>query len=128
MSEFITKVWAFFIKEFHDVRRQPRLMLSLIGGPLLVLGAFGATFRSANPFVRTVLVWPAEGIPGVSQDQAVQFIEANFSLTGIVSARKRRCVCWKRAKRMSSRSCPRLPRVQWRRRRATRNPLDIAHD
>ena len=85
MSEFITKVLGFFLKEFHDVRRQPRLMLSLIGGPLLVLGAFGATFRSANPFVRTVLVWPEEGIPGVQQEQAVQFIEANFSLTGIVS-------------------------------------------
>lgn len=85
MREFLTKVWAFFAKEFHDVRRQPRLMLSLIGGPLLVLGAFGATFRSANPFVRTVLVWPADGIPGVQQEQAVRFIEANFSLTGITS-------------------------------------------
>jgi len=85
MGEFLTKVWAFFAKEFHDVRRQPRLMLSLIGGPLLVLGAFGATFRSANPFVRTVLVWPAEGIPGVDQEQAVRFIEANFALTDIIS-------------------------------------------
>jgi ABC-2 type transport system permease protein len=85
MREFLTKVWAFFAKEFHDVRRQPRLMLSLIGGPLLVLGAFGATFRSANPFVRTVLVWPEEGIPGVPQEQAIRFIEANFALTGVTS-------------------------------------------
>lgn len=85
MREFLTKVWAFFAKEFHDVRRQPRLMLSLIGGPLLVLGAFGATFRSANPFVRTVLVWPEEGIPGLQQEQAVQFLEANFSVTGVTS-------------------------------------------
>lgn len=85
MREFLTKVLAFFAKEFHDVRRQPRLMLSLIGGPLLVLGAFGATFRSANPFVRTVLVWPAEGIPGVQQEQAIRFIEANFTLTGVTS-------------------------------------------
>jgi ABC-2 type transport system permease protein len=85
MRDFLIKVLAFFAKEFHDVRRQPRLMLSLIGGPLLVLGAFGATFRSANPFVRTVLVWPAEGIPGVDQEQAVRFIEANFALTGVTS-------------------------------------------
>ncbi len=36
----LTKVAAFFLKEFHDVRRQPRLLLSLVGGPLLVLAAF----------------------------------------------------------------------------------------
>ena len=85
MSTLFTKVFAFFMKEVHDVRRQPRLMLSLIGGPLLVLGAFGATFRSANPFVRTVLVWPEEGIPGLSQEDAVDFIGANFSLTAVTT-------------------------------------------
>ena len=63
----LTKIFAFFMKEFHDVRRQPRLLLSLVGGPLLVLAAFGATFRSANPFITTVLVWPANGVPGVDQ-------------------------------------------------------------
>jgi ABC-2 type transport system permease protein len=85
MSDFLTKVFAFFAKEFHDVRRQPRLMLSLIGGPLLVLGAFGAKFRSANPFVRSVLVWPEEGIPGVDQEQAVSLIETNFTLAKVTS-------------------------------------------
>lgn len=85
MSDFLTKVMAFFAKEIHDVRRQPRLMISLIGGPLLVLGAFGATFRSANPFVRTVLVWPEEGIPGVDREEAISFIEANLYLSAVTS-------------------------------------------
>ena len=60
-------------------------MLSLVGGPLLVLAAFGATFRSANPFVSTVLVWPEKGIPGIDQDQAAKFIGSNFYLAKVTS-------------------------------------------
>ena len=85
MIAFLIKAFSFFVKEFHDVRRQPSLMLSLVGGPLLVLAAFGATFRSANPFVRTVLVWPENGIQGVSREQAVKFISSNFYLVKVTS-------------------------------------------
>lgn len=85
MISYLIKAFSFFIKEFHDVRRQPRLMVSLVGGPLLVLAAFGATFRSANPFVRAVLVWPENGVPGISQEQAVQFISSNFYLVKVTS-------------------------------------------
>ena len=85
MIAYMTKVMAFFMKEIHDVRRQPRLLLSLVGGPLLVLAAFGATFRSANPFITTVLVWPENGVPGVDQEQAVRFIGANFNLIKVVN-------------------------------------------
>jgi len=85
MMAYLIKAFAFFVKEFHDVRRQPALMISLVGGPLLVLAAFGATFRSANPFVRTVLVWPENGIPGISQKQAEQFIGSNFALVKVTS-------------------------------------------
>jgi ABC-2 type transport system permease protein len=76
----IIKAFSFLAKEFHDIRRQPRLLLSLVGGPLLVLAAFGATFRSANPFVTTVLVWPEGGVPGVDQAQAEEYIGSNFAL------------------------------------------------
>ncbi len=76
----LTKIFAFFMKEFHDVRRQPRLLLSLVGGPLLVLAAFGATFRSANPFITSVLVWPANGVPGIDQQRAESFIGQNLNL------------------------------------------------
>lgn len=85
MISFLTKAMSFFMKEIHDVRRQPRLLLSLVGGPLLVLAAFGATFRSANPFITTVLVWPENGVPGIEQEQAAQFIGANFNLVGVVN-------------------------------------------
>jgi ABC-2 type transport system permease protein len=85
MIAYLIKAVSFFVKEFHDVRRQPRLMISLVGGPLLVLAAFGATFRSANPFVTTVLVWPENGVPGVSQDQAAKFIGSNFTLLEVTT-------------------------------------------
>jgi ABC-2 type transport system permease protein len=89
MIGYLIKVFSFFIKEFHDVRRQPRLMISLVGGPLLVLAAFGATFRSANPFVTVVLVWPESGIPGISQEQAAQLINSNFQLVAVTSDKER---------------------------------------
>jgi ABC-2 type transport system permease protein len=85
MIAYLIKAFSFFVKEFHDVRRQPRLMLSLVGGPLLVLAAFGATFRSANPFVSVVLVWPENGVTGISQEQAEKFIGSNFNLIKVTS-------------------------------------------
>ena len=84
MIAYLIKVFSFFAKEFHDVRRQPRLMLSLVGGPLLVLAAFGATFRSANPFVTVALVWPQNGVPGISQEQAAKLINSNFRLFAVM--------------------------------------------
>jgi ABC-2 type transport system permease protein len=83
----LTKIFSFFMKEFHDVRRQPRLLLSLVGGPLLVLAAFGATFRSANPFITTVLVWPANGVPGVEQETVETFLGKNLTLLKTTSDR-----------------------------------------
>ena len=88
MRSALVKAFAFLAKEFHDVRRQPRLLLSLVGGPLLVLAAFGATFQTANPFISTVLVWPENGVPGVDQAQAEQFIGRNFYLTKVTSDRE----------------------------------------
>jgi len=82
MIAFFIRVFSFFKKEIHDVRRQPRLLISLVGGPLLVLAAFGATFQSANPFITTALVWPENGIPGLDQERAEKFISGNFTLLG----------------------------------------------
>lgn len=76
----LIKITAFLKKEFHDVRRQPRLLLSLVGGPLLVLAAFGATFRSANPFITSVLVWPENGVPGVDQKAVETYLGVNLTL------------------------------------------------
>jgi ABC-2 type transport system permease protein len=49
------------------------------------LAAFGATFESANPFVRIVLVWPEKEVPGISQEQAANYLRRNFSLIKITT-------------------------------------------
>lgn len=85
MSDGLTKALAFFLKEFHDVRRQPQLLLILVGGPLLVLGAFASTFQNSNPFVRTVLVWPEKGVPGVDRAKAEEYIGRNLYLVKVTS-------------------------------------------
>ena len=45
-------------RELAELRRQPLLILSLVGGPMLVLLAFGASYRNTNPVLRTAIVLP----------------------------------------------------------------------
>jgi ABC-2 type transport system permease protein len=85
IQSFVIHVFSFFMKEIHDVRRQPRLMLSLVGGPLLVLAVFGATFRSSIPKISVVLVWPEGGISGVDQAQVEKLVGRAFVLKDVVS-------------------------------------------
>lgn len=81
---FSIHIFSFFLKEIHDVRRQPRLMLSLVGGPLLVLAVFGATFRSSIPKISVALVWPEGGVSGVDQAQVERLIRRAFVLREVV--------------------------------------------
>lgn len=87
MKSVLVRIFAFFAKEFHDIRRQPLLLLSLVGGPLLVLGAFGATFQSENPFITAALVWPENGVPGLDQAQAEKWIGGAFHLSKVTTDR-----------------------------------------
>src|SRR5262245_36151299 len=66
---WLIRVRAYYRKEVSELRRQPMLILSLIGGPLLVLLAFGASFTTSNPVLRTVVVVPPGGVAGVSAEQ-----------------------------------------------------------
>lgn len=86
-SPWATRVYAFFAKEINEIRRQPRLILSLVGGPLLVLGLFGASFQAANPRPRTAVVLPAAGIPGIDTEQIKQLLQSNFDLREVTSDR-----------------------------------------
>lgn len=85
MKRWIMGVLGVLIKEFHEVRRQPRMLFMLIVGPLLVLGLFGTTFLTANPVLRAVLVWPEEGIPGVDREMVEGLIRNNFTLVATIS-------------------------------------------
>jgi ABC-2 type transport system permease protein len=61
----LVQIGSFIGKEFAEVRRQPKLILSLIAGPFLLLFLFGIGYSPTPPLVRTLVVVP----PG-SQYQA----------------------------------------------------------
>lgn len=84
---WLIRVRAYFLKEVNEIRRQPLLILSLIVGPLLVLILFGATYVNSTPRVRTAVVLPADGAPGISEEQIRQLIGLNFDLRLITSDR-----------------------------------------
>lgn len=54
----LVQLGAFVGKELSEVRRQPKLILSLIVGPFLLLFLFGIGYSPAPPRVRTVIVVP----------------------------------------------------------------------
>lgn len=58
MGKRIIRLLAFFSKEMHEVRRQPRLVLALILGPFLILFLFGLGYQATPPRPRTMLVIP----------------------------------------------------------------------
>ena len=86
---WLTRVAAFFTKEVNEIRRQPLLILSLVGGPLLVLIIFGASFRNSNPVLRTAVVLPPGGIEGVTEREIRALAGLNFTLLEITEDRAR---------------------------------------
>ena len=93
----LTKIFAFFMKEFHDVRRQPRLLLSLVDGPLLVLAAFGATFCSANPFITAALVWPENACRALTSSKPRPLLAAILHWQRPPATGWKPWPCWTRA-------------------------------
>ena len=51
---------AFVGKELTDVRRQPRLVLSLVIGPFLVLSLFGLGYQGTPRDISTIVVFPQD--------------------------------------------------------------------
>jgi ABC-2 type transport system permease protein len=84
---WLFRVRAYFRKEVSEIRRQPLLILSLIVGPLLVLIIFGASYQNSNPRVRTAIVLPPGGIPGLSEEQIRNIVGLNFELQTITEDR-----------------------------------------
>jgi ABC-2 type transport system permease protein len=84
MLKPIIRLLAFFSKELAELRRQPRLLLSLVLGPFLILLIFGLGFSGERPTLRTLLVVS----PGMADDPLVrQFMElinrANFEVIDV---------------------------------------------
>ncbi len=84
LRRWLVRVRAYFLKELNELRRQPLLILSLVGGPLLVLILFGASFQSSNPEVRTVIVLPPGGTGLITEQQIRDLVGLNFKIQQIM--------------------------------------------
>lgn len=87
MFKSLIRVLAFFGKEMNEVRRQPRLVLSLILGPTLVLLMFGVGYQRDRPILRTGLVMPAS-IEADLARQLYNLAALNFEIEAISDDRE----------------------------------------
>ena len=84
MIKGLIHLLSFFFKEVNEILRQPRLVLSLILGPFLVLLLFGISYSGSVPNMRVAIVAPAS----LSQEQASRLKESastNFTLVSFGS-------------------------------------------
>jgi ABC-2 type transport system permease protein len=81
----LIRLLAFFRKEITEVWRQPRLVLSLLLGPFLILALFGLGYRGGQPVLRTAIVLPPGSSDNMSPEELRRIGGANFIITGIVS-------------------------------------------
>ncbi|MGH8959197.1 MAG: ABC transporter permease [Acidimicrobiia bacterium] len=84
ISGGFTRGFAFFKKDVLEVLRQPRLLLTLVIGPFLILFLFGVGFNPDPPVLKTVVVAPPEsGISERSSDLAAA-LGSQADLVGVV--------------------------------------------
>ncbi|MCC7371563.1 MAG: ABC transporter permease [Chloroflexi bacterium] len=60
VAKGIVRTSSFFFKEIWAAVRQPKLVLSVLLGPFLILAAFGVGYRGQTPQLDTVLVLPPD--------------------------------------------------------------------
>src|SRR6266487_836302 len=85
MFKIIIRLLSFFNKEINEIRRQPRLVLSLIFGPFLILLLFGVGYAGERPKLKTALVVPQSGLEDVNLEELKRAISANFRLVSVDS-------------------------------------------
>ena len=83
MFKGIIRLLAFFTKEVNEIRRQPKLVLSLILGPFLILLLFGVGYQGEQPNLRTALVVPQSLIGTPILQQMTDAMKANFDVVDV---------------------------------------------
>jgi ABC-2 type transport system permease protein len=80
----LTRQLAFIGKELVEVLRRPGAVLSLIGGPFLIMALFGSGYTGIRPPLRTVLVVPPDS--GLTTDRATyQELAPGLDIIDLVS-------------------------------------------
>src|SRR3954449_8030455 len=74
------RLLSFFSKEVNEIRRQPKLVLSLLLGPFLILLLFGIGYQGERPKLRTALVVPAQGADQAQLESLKKAIGTNFTI------------------------------------------------
>ena len=74
------RLLGFFSKEISEIRHQPRLILSLMLGPFLILLLFGLGYRGGFPVFRVSLVIPPNSLDAASAELLKNAIASNFTL------------------------------------------------
>lgn len=85
---WIVRLLSFFFKELNEIRRQPRLVLSLLLGPFLVLLLFGLGYQGGQPNLRTTIVLPPDLAAELPADQIALLAGTNFNLVSVESDRE----------------------------------------
>src|SRR5512146_2156397 len=80
MFKPVTHVLALFSKEVSEVFRQPRLILSLILGPVLVLLLFGLGFTGGLPHFRIALIVPPSSVSQARLPELKSAILKDFTI------------------------------------------------
>lgn len=73
MFKFLIRISSFLGKEWVEILRQPRLILTLVFGPFLIMFLFGLAYPEQSRPLRTLYVIEDQG---VLQDQANLFTES----------------------------------------------------
>jgi ABC-2 type transport system permease protein len=76
---------AFFTKEISEVVRQPRLILTLVVGPFLILLLFGLGYQTSNPPVRTLYVVSGDSTFGTQLEDYMKELGSGLTYAGTVS-------------------------------------------
>lgn len=78
--KLIVRLLAFFGKELNEVRRQPRLVLSLLLGPFLILLLFGLGYQGTRPPLRIAIVMPPDLAGDERAERVVSVLSDNFDV------------------------------------------------
>jgi ABC-2 type transport system permease protein len=79
----IIRTLSFFAKEINEVRRQPRLVLSLLLGPFIILLLFGVGYQGGQPTLSTAIVLPEGSAAAVDEEYLRQLAGSNFQIVSV---------------------------------------------